>query len=230
MIRKNNVGGYYFTVLEEYTKYILENNSIEIYKEELRQKARELISFREKFQSLIDSKLDENDRLLNKSDSRGSLLNRSRTKYMGSSRNKSGSEISKEDGSRIKEYLTAGNRMSVGSTIPPQVSHQVTGRNDVIQTGLPSGTSLSPMLATLNQHHQATSDRPRTSSSTITYTPYNKDLIPQATTPTQQSFNTSRVQVTHTSSTSSNYVTGNGFTPVSLGSNGSGYAGSRLSF
>jgi hypothetical protein len=46
MIRKNNVGGFYFTVLEEYTKYILENNSIEIYKEELRQKARELISFR----------------------------------------------------------------------------------------------------------------------------------------------------------------------------------------
>ena len=58
MIRKNNVGGFYFTVLEEYTKYILENNSIEIYKEELRQKARELISFREKFQSIIDSKLD----------------------------------------------------------------------------------------------------------------------------------------------------------------------------
>lgn len=39
-IRRNNVGGYYFTVLEEYTKYILENNSIEIYKEELRNKAR----------------------------------------------------------------------------------------------------------------------------------------------------------------------------------------------
>lgn len=44
-------------MLEEYTKYILENNSIEIYKEELRQKAKELIAFREKFQVLIDSKL-----------------------------------------------------------------------------------------------------------------------------------------------------------------------------
>jgi len=87
------VGGYYFTALEEYTKYILENNLIEIHKEELRKKAKELIDFREKFQTLIDSKLEENNKLLNKSDSKNSLLNKSRSKYMSSSR--IGSETSR---------------------------------------------------------------------------------------------------------------------------------------
>ena len=161
MIKKNNVGGFYFTVLEEYTKYILENNSIEIYKEELRQKARELINFKEKLESIIGSKIDENEKLLNRSDSRNSFLNRSRTKYLGSSRGKSEcSELSHDDNSRVREIVPAGNfnnanrvSMPVGqNNVLPNPIHLLTGAGhsgySMNQQNYMPNIALSPGLIT----------------------------------------------------------------------------------
>ena len=38
-IRNNQKGGQYFVILEEFTKYALEENAIEIYRKQLKEKA-----------------------------------------------------------------------------------------------------------------------------------------------------------------------------------------------
>jgi hypothetical protein len=65
---------------------------------------------------------------------------------------------------------------------------------------------LSPMLVTVNNH----TDRPKTSSN-ITYTPYNTQILPSVSTPTQ-SINESRANIVY-SSNSSNYM-GNSYTNI----------------
>lgn len=65
--------------------------------------------------------------------------------------------------------------------------------------------SVSPVLITANQI-----DRSR-ATSTLTYTPYNKQLIPQVSTPSQ-SANDSRIHVSY-SSNSTNYM-GNSYTTI----------------
>lgn len=124
-----------------------------------------------------------------------------------SSRGKSESQISREDNSRIREYVPAGNRVSIagGQNILPDPINLLNNNNG--QYNYLQHNSISPMLITVNQTQ---TDRPRTSS-TITYTPYNKQLLPQVSTPTQ-SMNQSRTQVTY-SSNSTNQV-GNTYTTI----------------
>lgn len=140
---------------------------------------------------------------------------------MGSSRGKSEcSEISRDDNSRVKEIVPvsniAGNNnngtrisMPVGQpNILPNPIHLLTGAGNNIYTtsnqhNFMQNVALSPGLIT--------AERPRTSS-TLTYTPYNKQLIPQSSTPTQ-SVNDSRVHVSY-SATSTPHVGNSSYTTI----------------
>ena len=140
---------------------------------------------------------------------------------MGSSRGKSEcSEISRDDNSRVKEIVPvsniAGNNnngtrisMPVGQpNILPNPIHLLTGAGNNIYTtsnqhNFMQNVALSPGLIT--------AERPRTSS-TLTYTPYNKQLIPQSSTPTQ-SVNDSRVHVSY-SATSTTHVGNSSYTTI----------------
>jgi flagellar biosynthesis chaperone FliJ len=53
-------------VLEEYTVHVLQNNAIEEYKNELREKAKELLEIKEKLEELINRQLEQEERIVNR--------------------------------------------------------------------------------------------------------------------------------------------------------------------
>ena len=65
-IGKQYVGGYLFTMLEEYTIHILQNNAIEMYKRELRAKAKELLEIKENLNQLINRQIEQEESMINR--------------------------------------------------------------------------------------------------------------------------------------------------------------------
>jgi hypothetical protein len=59
-------GGFLFTALEEYTIHILQNNTIEQYKGELRAKAHELLQIKHKLEEVINRQIEQEERMVNR--------------------------------------------------------------------------------------------------------------------------------------------------------------------